>query len=257
MEQTKQWIWGNSRNPNFSPLISAPAMNSSSYSDSNWEEQAFAEDAAGALGGCVWPPRSYSCSFCRREFRSAQALGGHMNVHRRDRARLKQSSSSSSSPVLESDHHHLHRLRRPQISNPYSSEHIAAFLYNTPLNSDYSTPLKSPPLRRVIRVSSSPPPVGNGDKGLKISSFSEKIDRCFVVDSIKKPSMDLNLVVCRKRANMESDRGEEDSCKRRKIEGKDSGLDRYRLEEVSKSCSGSISGEVLDLELRLGNGLQR
>lgn len=39
-----------------------------------------------------WPPRSYTCSFCKREFRSAQALGGHMNVHRRDRARLRQSS---------------------------------------------------------------------------------------------------------------------------------------------------------------------
>lgn len=63
----------------------------SSFSDSNWEEKAFAEDAAGSLGGYVWPPRSYSCSFCKREFKSAQALGGHMNVHRRDRARLKQS----------------------------------------------------------------------------------------------------------------------------------------------------------------------
>nr|GLL43604.1 transcriptional regulator SUPERMAN-like [Ipomoea trifida] len=41
--------------------------------------------------GFSWPPRSYTCSFCRREFRSAQALGGHMNVHRRDRARLRQS----------------------------------------------------------------------------------------------------------------------------------------------------------------------
>lgn len=57
----------------------------------SWEEQAFAEDARGPLGGFVWPPRSYSCSFCRREFRSAQALGGHMNVHRRERAKLKQS----------------------------------------------------------------------------------------------------------------------------------------------------------------------
>ncbi|XP_071720725.1 uncharacterized protein [Rutidosis leptorrhynchoides] len=68
----------------------------SSFGDS-WEEQAFAEDAAGALGGgcCIWPPRSYTCSFCRREFRSAQALGGHMNVHRRDRARLKQINNSS------------------------------------------------------------------------------------------------------------------------------------------------------------------
>lgn len=67
---------------------------SSSYGGDSWEEQAFAEDAAGALGGCVWPPRSYTCNFCRREFRSAQALGGHMNVHRRDRARLKQAPPS-------------------------------------------------------------------------------------------------------------------------------------------------------------------
>ncbi|XP_058787504.1 probable transcriptional regulator RABBIT EARS [Vicia villosa] len=59
--------------------------------NSSWEEKAFAEDAARILGGCIWPPRSYSCHFCKREFRSAQALGGHMNVHRRDRARLKQS----------------------------------------------------------------------------------------------------------------------------------------------------------------------
>ncbi|KAG6507729.1 zinc finger protein 10-like [Zingiber officinale] len=36
-----------------------------------------------------WPPRSYACTFCRREFKSAQALGGHMNVHRRDRALLR------------------------------------------------------------------------------------------------------------------------------------------------------------------------
>ncbi|XAR71995.1 hypothetical protein NMG60_11018474 [Bertholletia excelsa] len=48
------------------------------------------EGQAFAAGDLVWPPRSYTCSFCRREFRSAQALGGHMNVHRRDRARLKQ-----------------------------------------------------------------------------------------------------------------------------------------------------------------------
>ncbi|KAK8648152.1 hypothetical protein V6N13_128913 [Hibiscus sabdariffa] len=46
------------------------------------------------LAGFSWPPRSYTCSFCKREFRSAQALGGHMNVHRRDRARLRQSPPS-------------------------------------------------------------------------------------------------------------------------------------------------------------------
>ncbi|XP_048624565.1 probable transcriptional regulator RABBIT EARS [Brassica napus] len=56
----------------------------------------FGEEYGGG-GGCMWPPRSYTCSFCGREFKSAQALGGHMNVHRRDRARLKQQSLSSSS----------------------------------------------------------------------------------------------------------------------------------------------------------------
>ncbi|KAI3667054.1 hypothetical protein L6452_42096 [Arctium lappa] len=35
--------------------------------------------------------RSYTCTFCKRGFSNAQALGGHMNVHRKDRARLRES----------------------------------------------------------------------------------------------------------------------------------------------------------------------
>ncbi|KAL9150455.1 hypothetical protein ABFS82_12G168700 [Erythranthe guttata] len=31
----------------------------------------------------------YRCSFCKRGFSNAQALGGHMNIHRRDRAKLR------------------------------------------------------------------------------------------------------------------------------------------------------------------------
>ncbi|EPS64097.1 hypothetical protein M569_10685, partial [Genlisea aurea] len=42
--------------------------------------------------GFSWPQRNYKCSFCKKEFKSAQALGGHMNVHRRDRARMRISS---------------------------------------------------------------------------------------------------------------------------------------------------------------------
>ncbi|KAH7281834.1 hypothetical protein KP509_36G065600 [Ceratopteris richardii] len=41
-----------------------------------------------------WATRSYGCIFCGREFNSAQALGGHMNIHRRDRARLRSSVDS-------------------------------------------------------------------------------------------------------------------------------------------------------------------
>ncbi|KAA8518939.1 hypothetical protein F0562_016287 [Nyssa sinensis] len=42
--------------------------------------------------------KSYTCSFCKRGFSNAQALGGHMNIHRKDRARLKESSNETLLP---------------------------------------------------------------------------------------------------------------------------------------------------------------
>lgn len=42
-------------------------------------------------------PRTYECNFCKRGFSNAQALGGHMNIHRKDKAKLKQTS-----PIPES-----------------------------------------------------------------------------------------------------------------------------------------------------------
>ncbi|KAL2541607.1 Zinc finger protein 10 [Abeliophyllum distichum] len=85
--------------------------------NSSWEEEAFAEDSMGPLGGFVWPPRSYSCSFCNREFRSAQALGGHMNVHRRDRAKLKQSPD----PINDVVCHENHSLNLPNVKHQYEA----------------------------------------------------------------------------------------------------------------------------------------
>ncbi|CAL1411160.1 unnamed protein product [Linum trigynum] len=43
--------------------------------------------------------RSYECSFCKRGFTNAQALGGHMNIHRRDRAKSTKPSSASADPA--------------------------------------------------------------------------------------------------------------------------------------------------------------
>ncbi|XP_047979557.1 zinc finger protein 5-like [Salvia hispanica] len=37
--------------------------------------------------------RSYECVFCKRGFNTAQALGGHMNIHRKDRLRNKPNST--------------------------------------------------------------------------------------------------------------------------------------------------------------------
>ncbi|XXG66333.1 hypothetical protein AAC387_Pa05g3837 [Persea americana] len=42
--------------------------------------------------------RSYECTFCKRGFSNAQALGGHMNIHRKDRAKLKQPSKDNQMP---------------------------------------------------------------------------------------------------------------------------------------------------------------
>lgn len=38
------------------------------------------------------PARTYECTFCKRGFSNAQALGGHMNIHRKDKAKLKQAN---------------------------------------------------------------------------------------------------------------------------------------------------------------------
>ncbi|KAF8101886.1 hypothetical protein N665_0201s0193 [Sinapis alba] len=120
---------------------------------SSWEELAFAEDDAA---GSLWPPRSYSCSFCRREFKSAQALGGHMNVHRRDRARLKQSDddqylfSKPSSPPDEYPSHAYNNDTRETSSytlvfnsnpNHFESQHSCVIdLSSSPSSLPYLTP---------------------------------------------------------------------------------------------------------------------
>ncbi|KAF7825635.1 transcriptional regulator SUPERMAN-like [Senna tora] len=109
------WMWTKRKQCLSSILLASSTptpqfiMNSSysSSSYSSWEEQAFAED--GRVGGCTWPPTSYSCTFCNREFKSAQALGGHMNVHRRDRAMLKQS------PTTPPPHTHTHNNNKNNI----------------------------------------------------------------------------------------------------------------------------------------------
>lgn len=45
--------------------------------------------------------RSYECVFCKRGFTTAQALGGHMNIHRKDRANNKTKITPSSSSKVD------------------------------------------------------------------------------------------------------------------------------------------------------------
>ncbi|GLJ41696.1 hypothetical protein SUGI_0863000 [Cryptomeria japonica] len=65
-----------------------------SKQNENKEQSGLAAGHGGEAGGSATvQPRLYECVFCKGSFTSAQALGGHMNVHRRERARLKESLS--------------------------------------------------------------------------------------------------------------------------------------------------------------------
>ncbi|CAK9185354.1 unnamed protein product [Ilex paraguariensis] len=169
MEQARNWMWTKRKHCLNSPFL---ASTNPSYGDS-WEEQAFAEDAAGTLGGCIWPPRSYSCSFCRREFRSAQALGGHMNVHRRDRARLKESPSPQNE-ILSHENSYNHILNPcTSLDLQYPSQ-ICTLFYNP--NSDPDRGVFPPPSSRSrVQLIQAPPTLTNGDEKTFVSPFCPSI----------------------------------------------------------------------------------
>ena len=115
------------------------------------------------VNGFPWPPRSYTCSFCRKEFKSAQALGGHMNVHRRDRARLRQS------PPAEGQAHMFNLNLDPTTTNPNNNSTSSWSLLPS---SSSSATLKPVTCTLPLFVSPTPP------------SPSSELKRWVVVDGI-------------------------------------------------------------------------
>ncbi|CAJ1902007.1 unnamed protein product [Sphenostylis stenocarpa] len=115
--------------------------------------------------GSSWPARNYACSFCKREFKSAQALGGHMNVHRRDRARLR-SSLPTSSWVSECPKPNPSIKPNPTQLSPSSPS--SCLSNNNLLNCAHSSPLYNPSL--TLSFSLTPPVSLNSDKKPKLAS---------------------------------------------------------------------------------------
>ncbi|KAJ8747088.1 hypothetical protein K2173_008887 [Erythroxylum novogranatense] len=230
----------------------------------------FAEDAAGPLGGFIWPPRSYSCSFCRREFRSAQALGAISN------------------PDNEILHHeHPNHLNNPNSSLGFQySPHMYTLAYNhnpnnyvhgaIPSSSTPSRVSSSTPTQENVYVKSFFPisssssqqnlplpdkychvsdPQSDGDKNSRIveSGHSDQVD--YVKPDL---SMSLNLLVRRTRPASSGDEHEETiGCKRRRTDAtslrlflKSNSVDEHDIQSEVKLSPCSI--EELDLELRLG-----
>ncbi|GMI69759.1 RABBIT EARS [Hibiscus trionum] len=223
MDQARYWMWTNRRHS----LSSHLQASTEPSSDDSWEEQAFAEDAAaGSLGGCIWPPRSYSCSFCGREFTSAQALGGHMNVHRRDRARARLNQSpSSQDKVLQ-----------------FQPEQLCSFVDNPNPNSNHAT------FPSASKENCPEPTLAFSDlwnEGEKSPGIQED----YVQTDL---SVCLSLIV-----------KEEIGCKRKRTDdtpilpffSKPNSIERHHLQpgKVSDHLSPSSVDEI-DLELRLGDG---
>ncbi|KAJ7980809.1 transcriptional regulator TAC1-like [Quillaja saponaria] len=76
-------------------------------------EQAKRDDDQPEGGGGQSSVRSYECTFCERGFSNAQALGGHMNIHRKDKAKLKQSTKVMYSSNIPT-HNSLWPMNQPK-----------------------------------------------------------------------------------------------------------------------------------------------
>lgn len=76
----------NTANDGQEHVVSYPTWSSSTSHVQCGADPMSAADPANGKYNHWWPSQAYHCTFCPRVFRTAQALGGHMNIHRRERA---------------------------------------------------------------------------------------------------------------------------------------------------------------------------
>ncbi|XP_050366758.1 transcriptional regulator SUPERMAN-like [Argentina anserina] len=80
-----------------------------------------AEDLNDDLG----TGRSYECVFCKRGFTTAQALGGHMNIHRKERAKPRPTSAPTSIASKAADEHVSDLMRSHRSLQSYTRPHFS------------------------------------------------------------------------------------------------------------------------------------
>lgn len=73
--------------------------------------------------------RSYECTFCKRGFTNAQALGGHMNIHRKEKAKASKQGDI---------------FHRRSFSNPFFSDQESSKYSEGNFNQQFYFPLPNP-----------------------------------------------------------------------------------------------------------------
>ncbi|KAK6914054.1 hypothetical protein RJ641_021375 [Dillenia turbinata] len=95
-------------------------MESGKQTNSSSEEN---DQSSEQVSDDIGTGRSYECTFCKRGFTNAQALGGHMNIHRKDRAKTKQVVTPSSN-VLSSSSSSCVPPNEPVVEDHFTSSPI-------------------------------------------------------------------------------------------------------------------------------------
>ncbi|GLJ41697.1 hypothetical protein SUGI_0863010 [Cryptomeria japonica] len=70
-------------------------QNENEGTNQNKDQAGVAEDQTGQAGSALAGQKWYKCMYCNGGFSCAQALGGHMNAHRRERALRSRSSPAA------------------------------------------------------------------------------------------------------------------------------------------------------------------
>nr|ADE34116.1 Superman-like protein FRASUP2 [Fragaria virginiana subsp. virginiana] len=171
------------------------------------------EDVEVYMNGHPWPPRCYICDFCKREFKCAQSLGGHMNVHRKERAilRIGQYTHSTILNLNLNPNPTFVSSLPPSLSSPFSTVSARQL---SPLTTSFISSVPS----WISQSSHLPPP-----------TFSSPSATCHTLDAnLSGPSSNFMKF-------NDAKSQEEDECMR-----------------LETGVLGGNSKDDIDLELRLG-----
>ncbi|KAH6762066.1 hypothetical protein C2S52_019499 [Perilla frutescens var. hirtella] len=105
--------------------------------------------------------RSFRCAFCKRGFSNAQALGGHMNIHRKDRAKLREFSDENllSLEISRSPDYEESLPRDPSLGEKLSLENDESHEDDD----DQAESVKGKPPRGLPLFAEAPPSVNGGE----------------------------------------------------------------------------------------------